>query len=353
MAKSQSPAKLKFDAPLGRMPVLQFLPPAELAVDQVYQRSADNLASQALIRRIATKWDWDLCLPLVVARRMVDGAESYFVIDGQHRLEAAKLRRDIAQLPCVVLTYSDVTREAANFVKLNQQRKPLTRLDVFKAAIASGDEETCSIVQAMADAGLTIATHSNSASWRPGVIANIAGIEASWRKHGERATSTAFRALSQAFLGQQLLLAGTIFPGIAAVCGDEFKHRWRFTEDRLEKFITMLAIRSQDDWRKDIMSLRVDKPGISLPGASEEVLRAAWKRSAGAAPAPAETPPPVAKPVPAAAPIAPKPASPAMAIAPAVSMAVGPKWCDQCDRRVDYREAAACRDKHCKGRAAA
>jgi hypothetical protein len=53
------------------------------------------VASQALIRQIARHWDWDLCLPLVVSRR-ADG--SLYVIDGQHRLAAARIRGDIDHL---------------------------------------------------------------------------------------------------------------------------------------------------------------------------------------------------------------------------------------------------------------
>ncbi|EJL30094.1 DUF6551 family protein [Novosphingobium sp. AP12] len=330
--------KLKVNPPLGRMPVLQFLPPVELSVDPAYQRSAEGGDSQALIRRIAQHWDWDLCQPLVVARRQQGAEETFFVIDGQHRLEAAKLRGDIAQLPCNIRSYANVSAEAASFVKLNQQRKPLSKLDLFKAAIASGDKEACEIVKAMADAGLAVAPHANPTAWKPGMVSNIAGIEASWRKHGSRRTSVALRALAQAYAGQVLQLAGTIFPGIAAVSFDEHTRHKIFLHDRLEKFITMLAIRSQDDWRRDIARARVDNTGLSLTSASEHVIREAWGRASGSKPATTET---VARPAPPAARPAP------------VSMRTGKQWCDQCDRSVDHREIAACADKFCKTKAAA
>lgn len=289
MAQSK-PAKLKLHPPLGRMPVLQFLPPAELAADPAYQRSIEGGDSQALIKRIAQNWDWDLCQPLVVARRQDADREEFFVIDGQHRLEAARLRGDIAQLPCNIRTYANVSAEAASFVKLNQQRKPLSKLDLFKAAIASGDKEACAIVEAMEDAGLRVAPHANPTAWKPGMVANIAGIEASWRKHGARRTATALRALAGAYAGQVLQLAGTIFPGIAAVSFDEHVRNKIFTTDRLEKFITMLAIRSQDDWRRDINRLRADNTGLNLSAASEKVIRDAWARASGSAQAAAAPP---------------------------------------------------------------
>ena len=55
---------------------------------------------------------------------------------------AARLRGDIPQLPAVVVQYASAADEAASFVHLNQQRRPLTRLDLFKAARVIGPGET-------------------------------------------------------------------------------------------------------------------------------------------------------------------------------------------------------------------
>jgi ParB-like chromosome segregation protein Spo0J len=52
------------------------------------------------------------------------------VVDGQHRLAAATLRGDIAHLPCVITSLMPTLGdEAAAFVALNQNRKPLQPLD--------------------------------------------------------------------------------------------------------------------------------------------------------------------------------------------------------------------------------
>jgi hypothetical protein len=55
---------MKHNPPLGTLPVLQYVLPAQLTIDASYQRTLDTVASQALIRQIARHWDWDLCLPL-------------------------------------------------------------------------------------------------------------------------------------------------------------------------------------------------------------------------------------------------------------------------------------------------
>ena len=47
----------------------------------------------------------------VVARRSDGGL---YVVDGQHRMAAAILRRDIGQLPCVISSYASAGDEAAS-----------------------------------------------------------------------------------------------------------------------------------------------------------------------------------------------------------------------------------------------
>lgn len=326
--------RLKCNPILGRMPVLQFCAPAELGVDPAYQRSLEAGTSQALIRRIAQHWNWDLCLPLVVSRRA--GGE-LLVIDGQHRLEAARLRGDIAHLPCVVGEYASAADEAASFVYLNQQRRPLTKLDLFKAAVASEDPEATAIVAAIEAAGLSIAPHSNFTAWKPGMVSNIGGIEAAWRAQGEAATTLALVILARAFEGQVLRYAGTIFPGIVAVMRDELDKRTASPERR-KHFAAMLGARKQVDWRSAIMRARSDDPNLNFGRAAAQVLREHWARRFGffdKAPEPAPKPAGF-NPEAFRARVRSEPGEPARA------------WCEQCERRVSEERARACLSRFCK-----
>lgn len=337
--------RLKINPALGRMPALNYLLPGELQVDPTYQRSLEGKSSQQLIKDIAQHWNWDLCLPLVVARR---GGVLY-VIDGQHRLEAAKRRGDIPQLPCVLIESVSAADEAATFVHLNQRRRALSKVDEFKAAIASRDTRANAINDAMQAAGLSIAPHVNYASWKPGMVVNIGGIERAWRIFGDKVAARAMVALAVGFETQVLKYAGTIFPGLSAVCSDEMAGGKAFRGERFEKFTMMLFLKSQDEWRREI--LRVHADGLTPNEAAEAVLRKAWARSS------AETAPPpkVFAPAP-----GPKPAAwspPARATPPGLSEkflpdAEGMSWCDQCDRRVGRDNAVRCKDQRCPLRAA-
>lgn len=351
MAK-QKVDRVKFNPPLGRMPVLQVLPPGELEIDGSYQRSIEATDSQALIKRIAQHWNWDLCQPLVVSRRRgeVGEPDRFFVIDGQHRLAGARMRGDIGQLPCVVLEFAKSADEAASFVHLNQARRPLNKLQLFKAAVASGDAQAVAIVEAMTDAGLTVAAQTNINFWKPGMVSNVGGIERAWERQGEKVTRYALRALAEAFSGQILQYAGTIFPGIVAVCSDETLRckvgpgKFIFEEDRFERFVTMLTLRSQADWRGDIMRLNADQPDQRVLDAASAVLRERWSMSMPGAASPAA---PVAR-------VATPSIKPVSAPTPKITVAqdpnapfVGVKWCDQCDMNITHAQLKTCKSRWC------
>ena len=327
-------ARLKCNPPLGRMPVLQFMAPGELAIDATYQRSILGGDSQTLIRKIAQHWNWDLCQPLVVARRT--GGE-LFVIDGQHRLEAAHARGDIAMLPCVVVDYASAADEAASFVHLNQQRRPLSKLDVFKAAVASEDPRSVAIAAAIEHAGLSLAPHMSSVAWKPGMVGNIGGIEQAWEKHGAVATGEALQCLATAFAGQVLAYAGTLFPGIVAVCAVETKGRDEFDPGRFASFTAKLGSRGQDTLRDDVLLEMASEQGLGRVLAAVRVVTELWwpERRKNR-----ET---VQRALTGSAPKA--------IAATAARLKLdhdGLAWCAQCDSRVSPERAAACTDRFCK-----
>jgi hypothetical protein len=268
--------RLKCNPVLGTPPVLQWATPGQLMIDPSYQRSIQNGPSQSLIRQIAAHWNWDLCQPLVVSKR--DGG-GLFVIDGQHRLAAAKLRRDIAHLPCVILDLADRADEAANFVHLNLRRRSLSKLDVFKAAVASGDSEASAIARAMDEVGLSIATTTNPTGWKPGMVSNIGGIQQAWKRHGATRGRASLHILANGFAGQVLRYAGTIFPGIVALVAELTARRdpliWKDGEQAL-MLIEMLAETPQNEWRETVLLEMAANPNLKFAEASARAIAAAW-----------------------------------------------------------------------------
>lgn len=315
-------SRLKVNPPLGSPPTLEWRPCTELQIDPGYQRSILQANSQTLIRRIAQFWDWGLCQPLAVARRD-DG--TLMVVDGQHRLEAARLRRDIAHLPCVITSYANAGDEAAAFVALNQQRRPLTALDLFKAAVAAEDEAALAILKLLKDNGLSVAPHMNYISWKPGMVSNIPGIKRSYRVHGPKTTSAALEALSRGFHGLVLRYAGSIFPGLCDFIAEEI--RVGRVVDRT-KIADTLGSLTQKEWKNLFFAERA-RTGAHGDVAARIQIAARYALLSGGQHVPL--------------PKAPVPNH-------AVETIIAPSdsaWCDQCDRRVSGEKAALCNSAYC------
>ncbi|MES2157497.1 MAG: DUF6551 family protein [Pseudomonadota bacterium] len=245
---------IKPRAQRGQRPSLEFRPIADLMIDATYQRSIDTGASQPLIRRIARDWDWGLCQPLNVAKRE-DG--SLYVIDGQHRLAAARVRGDIYDLPCVVIASASPHDEAAAFVAINRQRQALSKLDLFKAALAAGESEAVVIQGALVNAGMSVAGTTNPESWKPGQVSNVGGLEHCLRQHGEKVLRTSILTASIAFHGQVLRYFGTIFPGIAAAVATH-------GVENSDLIATVMGGGDQTEWRDDINRAKADHPNLNM-----------------------------------------------------------------------------------------
>jgi hypothetical protein len=267
----------KVNPPVGSLPVLQYCSPDQLRIDESYQRSLEQRPSKTLILRIAVHWDWGLCQPLVVARRADGGL---YVVDGQHRLAAAKLRGDIWQLPCVVASFRNAAEEAASFVALNQQRRPLNRMQIYRAALAAGDEEAITIQRALDAAGLRIGTSPDLTIQKPGAITCLRGLEDCLRAHGFDALEWSLKALARAYPGEVLRYAGSIFPGIAGIVASEARLKRFSADDGFALLCEMVGGATQAEWYRDIGEKTGEIPTRRL--AAVAVFRAAWDECAEA-----------------------------------------------------------------------
>ena len=209
----KSASASKFPTPIGRPPSIENRVPGELEIDDTYQRSIDTGPSRALIDRIARGWDWRMCLPLVVSNR----SGVLYVIDGQHRLAAAKLRGDIPFLPCCVAVFDSVADEAALFVAMNRARRAINRLDDFHAAQAGGDADAQAIAALIESVGFTVSRKTGSGAWAPGEVAFTSAIAKVRRRYGEEMARDALQMMADAFPAERLVAGSSVFTAICAV----------------------------------------------------------------------------------------------------------------------------------------
>jgi hypothetical protein len=198
---------VKFQPPIGEPPAVQFIGVERLAVDRSYQRGTQSKNSQRLIDGIAARWDWRLCTPLLVASR--EGG--MWIIDGQHRWEAAKRRGDILYLPCAVGNYTGSAEEAALFVAANRHRVRVNAMDMWRAAVASGDEATVTIEHLVTAAGLSIAQTPQPQALQPGELICTKSLYTAFRVHGADKVAAALVMIGEAFRGQVITYSGLIF----------------------------------------------------------------------------------------------------------------------------------------------
>lgn len=269
--------KPEFAPAVGNMPALNWCRLDQLHIDDAYQRSIDTPGSQSMIRAIARKWNWDLCQPLFVAKR--DDGRMY-VVDGQHRLAAARMRGDIDQLPCIVSMTSGSAQEAQLFSEFNRRRRAPSQLDLYFADLAAGEPIAADINCALIAAGLSMSKHTNAGSFKPGQVMNIAGLRNCLRVHGLDVLSVACDQMAKGWAGQRLQYAGTLFPGIAEIVRHEralAQRAPRWAEgQRVQAIAPFLASKQQMDWYGLVMRAKGDTPGTNTHVISGQVMLQHW-----------------------------------------------------------------------------
>lgn len=126
---------------------LKYLSKSILRMHPSYQRQSNN----AKVITIASDWSWVACGAIIVGER---GGE-YWVIDGQHRVLAARRRADIDDLPCLVFATDGVEQEAKGFLDVNTLRKSVSSIDKFRALMAAGDPTANYVNELFVEIGIT------------------------------------------------------------------------------------------------------------------------------------------------------------------------------------------------------
>ena len=123
-----------------------------LEIDEAYQRQQLN----SKVLAIAQKWSWIALNAITVAKR----GDKYYVIDGGHRVMAARRRSDIHDLPCMVFSIGELEDEARGFLNTNTARKAMTTADRFDALLIIKDPAALLVKETAEAEGLEIGSDS-------------------------------------------------------------------------------------------------------------------------------------------------------------------------------------------------
>lgn len=190
----------------GPRPRMAWLPIDELVVDTAYQRPL----AAAHARALAAEFRWAHFQPLTVAARPDGG---YAVIDGQHRLQAARALPAIAEVPCYIVDAADSARQASTFLAVNTTHRAVKAIEKFRAGLAAGDKQITSLQRIVDQVGLRLVSGKATAPMQTASISTllrthrIAGPEP--LRKALSAIATAWPAEREAF-GEQFIRAVTL-----------------------------------------------------------------------------------------------------------------------------------------------
>lgn len=181
---------------LGKKPKLVWLPVAKLAVDPKYQRDIGSRRSRNMIAKIAADFRWSRFGVVLT----VKNAKGFWVIDGQHRVEACRARGDVPEVPCVILPHKTVAEAAADFVAINRDRVAVTPLHIHWAMLAAGEKLAVDVAQACREAGVSICRYPVPADkMKPGETLAIGAVQQLVKRGGAALAAKVLKNTVQRF----------------------------------------------------------------------------------------------------------------------------------------------------------
>lgn len=143
---------------LGPRPEIRWVNPATLLVDETYQRGMSR-ASVALLSKMVKEFAWNrMKVPNTVE---VNGG--LHLIDGQHTAIVAVTLR-IPEIPVFVVLGEHIADRARAFVGLNRDRVTVTPFNIYRALLASGDEEAVTMDEVCKRANVRLRAAINQSS---------------------------------------------------------------------------------------------------------------------------------------------------------------------------------------------
>ena len=240
-------------ASLGPVRQLQWLDIAELTIDPRYQREISGKGRRN-VRAIAEGFSWARFAPVIVAP--VEGG-AYAIVDGQHRTTAASAI-GVERVPCLIIQ-ADPGEQAEAFRAINGQVTKVSRIQLFKAALAAGDAEAARVAAICREAGVTILGYAKGPRLiKAGETLSIEALCRLCREEKPLALAVLCGIRSQAIDGSNVLRS-IIIDALRLVCLD---HRdwWR---DR-ERFVAALDGVDLDDELRYASARKARERGLSL-----------------------------------------------------------------------------------------
>jgi hypothetical protein len=134
-----------------------------------------------------------------------------YCIDGGHRLELARAS-GVAKINCYVIEDLSQRQEAELFTFYQRERRNLNSHDLFRADVASGDEDTLAMVRIVTSAGFRLVDKAGSG---PNNITAIDACRYIQRYGGDDLLARTLDTVKTFWIGFEKALSGQVLKGIA------------------------------------------------------------------------------------------------------------------------------------------
>jgi hypothetical protein len=220
---------------LEQQTITEIVAVKDINLDMSYQRPL----SRVKVQSISSKFNKHAVGVLIVSLRE-DG--QYFVIDGQHRLEAMK-KRGVEYAQCQVITGLTGQQEAEIYIYCNTNRKNPDALDTFKARLYKGEPMAIAIHKAVEECGLYIAF--NRAGTRPpNSVWAVMAMEEIYRKGGEKFLKDILNLAIRSWPGEATNVEGKVLIGLMMF---HLKYQGRYVR---EEFIAKMKVTDLNTLRR-------------------------------------------------------------------------------------------------------
>jgi hypothetical protein len=190
--------------PLDSRGVMMDIDKSRLCVDKSYQREE----VEKKVIDIASDFSWRACGVVTVMQR---SNNSYYVVDGQHRVLAAFKRSDIQKIPCIVFDSTGVESEAECFINANTKRKPVTAYDKFRASLVAKHLTAIELQEIVTENGLILKKHGHT----PGTITCIATCQRIMRSYEGTGLRRALSLAAELAKADGIAVSDVLLSGLA------------------------------------------------------------------------------------------------------------------------------------------
>lgn len=220
----------EFAPDLGPRPELAWVLLDRIAITGGYQRQISDKRGQRIVRKIAAEFDWRKFQAPTLARLESAGfGPEFALVDGQHRIAAARLHPEIDEVPCYIVDAPDAAAQAALFVGINRDRVNMSVLALHYANLVAGDEKAQAIAALCAAAGVEVCRYPKQKKFlRPPETVAVGTIYSMAATYGPAPTKRALTLIRTSWPERPGQISADMIKALSLIC-----RTGQFTDRRL------------------------------------------------------------------------------------------------------------------------